>query len=126
MLLYSVTEVFILPKIHQPSFFRAMLDLALPFMVAYLLLFYIIFGEWLVVLAEAVPDRPTQNASAMALRSCLGKSGVVSLPGVHSPSAPQFCRQTILRRLGKRSRTFVDRLNGHTDRILTVRNGLLD
>jgi len=42
-LLYSVTEVFILPKIHQPSFFRALLDLALPFMVAYLLLFYIIF-----------------------------------------------------------------------------------
>jgi len=42
-LLYSVTEVFILPKIHQASFFRAMLDLALPFMVAYLLLFYIIF-----------------------------------------------------------------------------------
>jgi len=45
MLLYSVTEVFILPKIHQASFLRALLDLALPFMVAYLLLFYIIFGE---------------------------------------------------------------------------------
>lgn len=37
--------MFILPKIHQASFFKAMLDLALPFMVAYLLLFYIIFGE---------------------------------------------------------------------------------
>ena len=44
-LLYSVTEVFILPKINQESLFRALLDLALPFMVAYLLLFYIIFGE---------------------------------------------------------------------------------
>ncbi|KAF9647429.1 MBOAT-domain-containing protein [Thelephora ganbajun] len=42
-LLYSVTEVFILPKIHQASFFRALLDLTLPFMVAYLLLFYIVF-----------------------------------------------------------------------------------
>ena len=49
MLLYSVTEVFILPKIHHASFFRALLDLALPFMVAYLLLFYIIFGERFIV-----------------------------------------------------------------------------
>ncbi|KAJ7782059.1 MBOAT, membrane-bound O-acyltransferase family-domain-containing protein [Mycena maculata] len=44
-LLYTVTETFILP--HTPtasdSFFRALLDLSLPFMIAYLLLFYIIF-----------------------------------------------------------------------------------
>jgi len=46
-LLYTVTESFILP--YTPSadrpFFRALLDLAIPFMLAYLLLFYIIFGE---------------------------------------------------------------------------------
>ena len=75
-LLYSVTEVFILPKIHQASFFRALLDLALPFMVAYLLLFYIIFGEGFPVLPGIVPDGSDQNASAMGLRNCPGKSGV--------------------------------------------------
>lgn len=45
-LLYTITENFILPlvpTIRNQSFFRALLDLALPFMVAYLLLFYIIF-----------------------------------------------------------------------------------
>jgi len=44
-LLYTVTETFILPYTSVPdqSFFRALLDLALPFMIAYLLLFYIIF-----------------------------------------------------------------------------------
>ncbi|KAJ3491381.1 hypothetical protein NLI96_g769 [Meripilus lineatus] len=44
-LLYTVTERFILPFTPSPdqSFFRSLLDLALPFMVAYLLLFYIIF-----------------------------------------------------------------------------------
>ncbi|KAJ7759231.1 MBOAT, membrane-bound O-acyltransferase family-domain-containing protein [Mycena metata] len=45
VLLYTMTESFILP--HTPragdSFFRALLDLSLPFMMAYLLLFYIIF-----------------------------------------------------------------------------------
>ena len=75
-LLYSVTEVFILPKIHQASFFRALLDLALPFMVAYLLLFYIIFGKGFPVQPEAVPDHFDQSASATVLRSCLGKSGM--------------------------------------------------
>jgi sterol O-acyltransferase len=48
-LLYSVTDLFILPQIprtFEQSFFRSLLDLALPFMVAYLLLFYIIFGVW--------------------------------------------------------------------------------
>ncbi|EGN96816.1 hypothetical protein SERLA73DRAFT_58578 [Serpula lacrymans var. lacrymans S7.3] len=44
-LLYSVTENFIIPLTPTPdqSFFRSLLDLALPFMIAYLLLFYIIF-----------------------------------------------------------------------------------
>ncbi|KAE9386037.1 hypothetical protein BT96DRAFT_960654 [Gymnopus androsaceus JB14] len=44
-LLYTVTESFILPltPTYDQSFFRSLLDLALPFMIAYLLLFYIIF-----------------------------------------------------------------------------------
>jgi sterol O-acyltransferase len=46
-LLYTVTESIILPLTPTPeqSFFRSLLDLALPFMISYLLLFYIIFGE---------------------------------------------------------------------------------
>lgn len=45
-LLYTVTESFILPltPTKDQSFFRSLLDLALPFMIAYLLLFYLIFG----------------------------------------------------------------------------------
>ncbi|KAF9038453.1 MBOAT, membrane-bound O-acyltransferase family-domain-containing protein [Panaeolus papilionaceus] len=45
-LLYTVTESFILPYTSiasQKSFLRSLLDLALPFMMAYLLLFFIIF-----------------------------------------------------------------------------------
>ncbi|KAJ7577046.1 MBOAT, membrane-bound O-acyltransferase family-domain-containing protein [Mycena floridula] len=44
-LLYTVTESFILPltPTSDQSFLRSLLDLALPFMIAYLLLFYIIF-----------------------------------------------------------------------------------
>lgn len=44
-LLYTVTESFIIPLTPTPdqSFFRSLLDLALPFMLSYLLLFYIIF-----------------------------------------------------------------------------------
>ncbi|KAF7356533.1 O-acyltransferase [Mycena venus] len=44
-LLYTMTESFILPLTPNAgdSFFRALLDLSLPFMMAYLLLFYIIF-----------------------------------------------------------------------------------
>ncbi|KAJ6518880.1 MBOAT, membrane-bound O-acyltransferase family-domain-containing protein [Mycena sanguinolenta] len=44
-LLYTMTESFILPLTPNAgdSFFRALLDLSLPFMIAYLLLFYIIF-----------------------------------------------------------------------------------
>ncbi|KIJ20887.1 hypothetical protein PAXINDRAFT_165717 [Paxillus involutus ATCC 200175] len=44
-LLYTVTESFIIPLTPTPdqSFFRSLLDLALPFMISYLLLFYIIF-----------------------------------------------------------------------------------
>lgn len=46
-LLYTVAECFIIPLTPTPdqSFFRSLLDLALPFMMAFLLLFYIIFGE---------------------------------------------------------------------------------
>lgn len=47
-LLYTITENFILPLVpysRDQSFWRSLLDLALPFMVAYLLLFYIIFGK---------------------------------------------------------------------------------
>lgn len=46
VLLYTVTERFIIPLTPTPdqSFFRSLLDLALPFMIAFLLLFYIIFG----------------------------------------------------------------------------------
>jgi len=45
-LLYTVTETFILPYTNptpEQSFARTLLDLALPFMLAYLLLFYIVF-----------------------------------------------------------------------------------
>ncbi|KAJ7623171.1 MBOAT, membrane-bound O-acyltransferase family-domain-containing protein [Roridomyces roridus] len=44
-LLYTMTETFILPRTPTAgdSFFRALLDLALPFMFSYLLLFYLIF-----------------------------------------------------------------------------------
>jgi len=43
-LLYTVTESWILPYTNtNQSFFRVLLDLALPFMIAYLLLFFIIF-----------------------------------------------------------------------------------
>ncbi|EKM81745.1 hypothetical protein AGABI1DRAFT_105226 [Agaricus bisporus var. burnettii JB137-S8] len=44
-LLYTVTEVFILPltPTSDQSFFKSLLDLSLPFMIAYILLFYIIF-----------------------------------------------------------------------------------
>ncbi len=47
-LLYTVTETFILPHVptlKEQSFFRSLLDLSIPFMMAYLLLFFIIFGE---------------------------------------------------------------------------------
>lgn len=46
-LLLTMTENFILPLVptKEQSFFRSLLDLSLPFMVAYLLLFYIIFGK---------------------------------------------------------------------------------
>ncbi|KAI0083952.1 MBOAT, membrane-bound O-acyltransferase family-domain-containing protein [Irpex rosettiformis] len=45
VLLYTVTESFIFPLTPTPdqSFLRSLLDLALPFMIAYLLLFYLIF-----------------------------------------------------------------------------------
>lgn len=45
-LLYQYTEHYIIPNIPQPgqSFWRSLLDLALPFMVCYLILFYLMFG----------------------------------------------------------------------------------
>lgn len=46
-LLYTMTENFILPLVptsKEQPFIRSLLDLALPFMLSYLLLFYIIFG----------------------------------------------------------------------------------
>ncbi len=45
-LLYTMTENFILPLVptsKEQPFIRSLLDLALPFMLAYLLLFYITF-----------------------------------------------------------------------------------
>lgn len=47
-LLLTMTENFILPLVptKEQSFFRSLLDLSLPFMLAYLLLFYIIFGKF--------------------------------------------------------------------------------
>jgi sterol O-acyltransferase len=44
-LLYTVTERFIIPytPTHGQPFLRSLIDLALPFMISYLLLFYIIF-----------------------------------------------------------------------------------
>ena len=46
-LLYTMAENFIIPIIptKEQSFWRSLLDLALPFMISYLLLFYIIFGK---------------------------------------------------------------------------------
>jgi sterol O-acyltransferase len=45
-LLYTVTAHFILPLVptREQSFWKSLLDLSIPFMVAYLLLFFIIFG----------------------------------------------------------------------------------
>ena len=47
-LLYTITETFILPKIPtaDQSFLLSLLDLAMPFMFGYLMIFYIIFGKW--------------------------------------------------------------------------------
>lgn len=48
-LLYTMVETFIIPLTPTPeqSFARSLLDLAMPFMISYLLLFYIIFGAFL-------------------------------------------------------------------------------
>ena len=45
-LLYTIVETFIIPltPTKEQSFARSLLDLAMPFMISYLLLFYIIFG----------------------------------------------------------------------------------
>jgi len=60
----------------------------------------------------------------MVLLSCPGKHNAVQLPGTDLPLVPQFRGQTVLRRLGKRSRPVL--LNGSTESLPTVRNGLLD
>ncbi|KAG6865160.1 hypothetical protein C0991_004770 [Blastosporella zonata] len=75
-LLYTVTETFILPYTltSNHSILRALLDLALPFMMAYLLLFFIIFVSLIVNFTKIgirpftnfgdVLDLPTQCLSA--------------------------------------------------------------
>jgi sterol O-acyltransferase len=48
-LLYTTTETFILPYTNpspEQSFARTLLDMAVPFMLAYLLLFCVTFGEF--------------------------------------------------------------------------------
>lgn len=72
-LLYTVTESWILPYANaNQSFFRALLDLALPFMVAYLLLFFIIFGmrPRFPALPPSLNQSHLQSASAMVSLSC--------------------------------------------------------
>lgn len=66
-LLYTVTESFIIPLTPSPdqSFLRSLLDLALPFMIAYLLLFYIIFGKFLSEPFGWVTDACTKSVYAM-------------------------------------------------------------
>ena len=55
-LLYTITESFILPHTvtADRSFFRLLLDLALPFMMANLLVFYIIFGKVIVYVERGI------------------------------------------------------------------------
>lgn len=47
-LLYTIVETFIIPltPTKEQSFAQSLLDLAMPFMISYLLLFYIIFGAF--------------------------------------------------------------------------------
>ena len=82
-LLYTITETFILPLTPSPdqSFAKSLLDLALPFMVAYLLLFYIIFGSSTIVYpVQSMSERKffEQNAS------------VTDLPSFHSQLYPVY------------------------------------
>ncbi len=69
------------------SFFRSLLDLALPFMVAYLLLFYIIFGEFVLgsfllslLTGSLLPLCYHQSVYVMGLRSCLSEYNLCRLP----------------------------------------------
>ena len=57
VLLYTITEGFIFPLTPTPDqpFLHSLLDLALPFMVAYLLLFYLIFGAFASVFLPSPP-----------------------------------------------------------------------
>lgn len=76
-LLYTVTERFILPytPTSDQPFLRSLIDLALPFMICYLLLFYIIFGKVTQQL-EAITDEQGQNVYATLSRSfrCASKT----------------------------------------------------
>ncbi|KAF8906272.1 MBOAT, membrane-bound O-acyltransferase family-domain-containing protein [Gymnopilus junonius] len=84
-LLYTVTESFILPytPTADQSFLRSLLDLALPFMTAYLLLFYIIFGRLL-----------SKNVFAMVLLSFLTLlTGNFTRIGWNSTSWDEFSRK---------------------------------
>ena len=85
-LLYTVTESFILPLTPTPdqSFFRSLLDLALPFMVAYLLLFYLIFGTSSLSFTVLVVADAYFRVHLQRLRRAL-----------------PLCRPTVLRRLGR-------------------------
>ncbi|OBZ74054.1 Sterol O-acyltransferase 2 [Grifola frondosa] len=78
-LLYTVTESFILPLTPTPwqPFLDSLLDLALPFMMAYLLLFYIIF--------ECIC-----NGSRSCLTSQIGSSTTI---GWNSTSWEEFSRK---------------------------------
>lgn len=112
-LLYTITENFILPLVptsRQQSFWRSLLDLALPFMVAYLLLFYIIFGksyqlDCLMLLGQynlVLMSCHLQNVYAMDLLSCPGKTSCLYCPKLVFDLCLcklQLRRSTVLRRL---------------------------
>jgi sterol O-acyltransferase len=80
-LLYTMTETFILPLTPSAgeSFFRALLDLSLPFMIAYLLLFYIIFGT-AYPSSSRRSDHIVQSVYVMALQSFPSKPNCISSP----------------------------------------------
>jgi hypothetical protein len=106
-LLYTTTETFILPYTNpspEQSFARTLLDLALPFMLAYLLLFYIIFGG---LVLTASGDGSMADAMARVYLQRIRGTFIVRDsargPGVSCPlSFPcQFCRSRVLRGLGE-------------------------
>ena len=80
-LLYTIVESFIIPltPTKEQSFARSLLDLAMPFMISYLLLFYIIFG------APRVLTRIAYRANVRAHRMHLQRLRRAELV---SPSVP--------------------------------------